>query len=107
MLVTMFKRGDCKYENGEKGAEDGDDKKRPNKSTVVAKPKATAEVETSISRLDIRVGLIKKVQKHPNVDSLYVKEIDVGEGSPRTVVSGFVKYIPLEEMQVLLFSFSP
>ncbi|XP_010264123.1 PREDICTED: probable methionine--tRNA ligase [Nelumbo nucifera] len=77
---------------------DGDDKKRPNKSTVVAKLKATAEV-VSISRLDIRVGLIKKVQKHPNADSLYVEEIDVGEGSPRTVVSGLVKYIPLEEMQ--------
>jgi methionyl-tRNA synthetase len=29
-----------------------------------------------------------------------VEEIDVGEGQPRTVVSGLVKYIPLEEMQV-------
>ncbi|WJZ87791.1 hypothetical protein VitviT2T_007143 [Vitis vinifera] len=78
---------------------DGNGKKqRPTKSAE-AKPKAAAEAEISISRLDIRVGLITKVQKHPDADSLYVEEIDVGEGSTRTVVSGLVKFIPLEEMQ--------
>lgn len=63
---------------------------------------APADAVISISRLDIRVGLITKVQKHPDADSLYVEEIDVGEPQPRTVVSGLVKYIPLEEMQVSL-----
>ncbi|CAL9096117.1 unnamed protein product [Musa acuminata var. zebrina] len=63
-------------------------------------PKAKpTETEIPITKLDIRVGLIKKVQKHPDADSLYVEEIDVGEESTRTVVSGLVKYIPLEEMQ--------
>ncbi|KAH7431189.1 hypothetical protein KP509_08G035400 [Ceratopteris richardii] len=52
-----------------------------------------------ISRLDIRVGKIIKAQKHPAADSLYVEEIDVGEGAPRTVVSGLVKYISLEDLQ--------
>ncbi|PQQ07090.1 putative methionine--tRNA ligase isoform X1 [Prunus yedoensis var. nudiflora] len=61
--------------------------------------KSAAEAEISISRLDIRVGLITKAQKHPDADSLYVEEIDVGEGQTRTVVSGLVKYIPIEEMQ--------
>jgi len=74
-------------------------KQRPAKSAAEAKPKASAEAEISICRLDIRVGLITKVQKHPDADSLYVEEIDVGEGQPRTVVSGLVKYIPLEDMQ--------
>ncbi|KAK8970647.1 putative methionine--tRNA ligase [Platanthera guangdongensis] len=37
------------------------------------------EVEISISRLDIRVGQIKKVHKHPDADSLFVEEIDIGE----------------------------
>ncbi|KAI4310769.1 hypothetical protein MLD38_035720 [Melastoma candidum] len=67
-------------------------KKQPAKSSPV-------EPEISIARLDIRVGLITKAQKHPDADSLYVEEIDVGEGQNRTVVSGLVKYIPLEEMQ--------
>ncbi|XP_050380407.1 probable methionine--tRNA ligase [Argentina anserina] len=62
-------------------------------------PKSATEAEITISRLDIRVGLITKAQKHPDADSLYVEEIDVGEGQPRTVVSGLVKFIPLEEMQ--------
>ena len=48
------------------------------------------------------MGLIKKAEKHPDADSLYVEEIDVGEEAPRTVVSGLVKFIPLEEMQVAL-----
>ncbi|XP_007204253.2 probable methionine--tRNA ligase [Prunus persica] len=61
--------------------------------------KSAAEAEISISRLDIRVGLITKAQKHPDADSLYIQEIDVGEGQARTVVSGLVKYIPIEDMQ--------
>ena len=32
--------------------------------------------------------------------SLYVEKIDVGEPEPRTIVSGLVKYVPLEAMQV-------
>ncbi|XP_031504508.1 probable methionine--tRNA ligase [Nymphaea colorata] len=73
-------------------------KKKQTKSAAAAKGK-DAEPEISVARLDIRVGLITKAQKHPDADSLYVEEIDVGEACPRTVVSGLVKYIPLEEMQ--------
>ncbi|CAB4269531.1 unnamed protein product [Prunus armeniaca] len=61
--------------------------------------KSAAEAEISISRLDIRVGLITKAQKHPYADSLHLQEIDVGDGQTRTVVSGLVKYIPIEENQ--------
>ncbi|XP_074571244.1 putative methionine--tRNA ligase isoform X1 [Curcuma longa] len=76
----------------------GNAKKQQNKPSGSTKAKS-ADTEVSVARLDIRVGLIKNVQKHPDADSLYVEEIDVGEESPRTVVSGLVKYIPLEEMQ--------
>ncbi|KAL5982691.1 hypothetical protein ACLOJK_016767 [Asimina triloba] len=77
---------------------------RNGKKQQQAKPVAeaklkSADLEVSVSRLDIRVGLIKKVQKHPNADSLYVEEIDVGEPSPRVVISGLVKFIPVEELQ--------
>ncbi|KAK8684907.1 hypothetical protein V6N13_040921 [Hibiscus sabdariffa] len=75
-------------------------KQKPKKSPADSNDKPTScEPEISITRLDIRVGRIIKAQKHPDADSLYVEEIDVGEAQPRTVVSGLVKYIPLEEMQ--------
>ena len=53
-----------------------------------------------ISSLDIRVGRIVKCERHPDAESLYVEQIDVGEPEPRTIVSGLVKYVPLEQMQV-------
>ncbi|KAJ0702941.1 putative methionine--tRNA ligase [Helianthus annuus] len=80
------------------------EKERAAKSAGEPKSKGAAAVEkeVTIDRLDIRVGVIKEVQKHPehpDADSLYVEKIDVGEEEPRTVVSGRLKYIPLEEMQ--------
>jgi hypothetical protein len=78
---------------------EGGSKKEQKKQSGNSKSKA-ADAEVSVAKLDIRVGLIRKAEKHPDADSLYVEEIDVGEEAPRTVVSGLVKYIPLEEMQV-------
>lgn len=49
--------------------------------------------------MDIRIGKIVEVSKHPEADSLYVEKIDLGEEQPRTIVSGLVNFIPLEEMQ--------
>uniref|UniRef100_A0A7M4EFM6 Aminoacyl tRNA synthetase complex interacting multifunctional protein 1 n=1 Tax=Crocodylus porosus TaxID=8502 RepID=A0A7M4EFM6_CROPO len=64
-----------------------------------------------VSCLDLRVGCIITAKKHPDADSLYVEEVDVGEASPRTVVSGLVKHVPLEQMQnrmaILLCNLKP
>ncbi|KAK6641622.1 hypothetical protein RUM44_013337 [Polyplax serrata] len=57
------------------------------------------DAPVDIRRLDIRVGKIVNVKKHPDADSLYVEEVDLGEEKVRTVISGLVKYVPLEEMQ--------
>ncbi|KAI0269839.1 hypothetical protein BC834DRAFT_863577 [Gloeopeniophorella convolvens] len=52
------------------------------------------------SMIDLRVGHILDVKKHPDADGLYVEQIDFGEETgPRTVVSGLVNYIPIEQMQ--------
>lgn len=55
--------------------------------------------ETIPSRLDIRVGKIVEVSKHPDADALYVEKIDLGEPAPRTIVSGLVNFIPIEQMR--------
>ncbi|RKP14899.1 hypothetical protein BJ684DRAFT_7888, partial [Piptocephalis cylindrospora] len=51
------------------------------------------------SQIDLRVGKIIRCERHPDADSLYVETIDVGEEEPRTVISGLVKFVPIEEMQ--------
>ena len=43
--------------------------------------------------------LIVQVEKHPDADALYVEKVDVGEEKPRTIVSGLVNHVPIEEMQ--------
>lgn len=57
------------------------------------------EAKVDVSRLDLRIGCIISAEKHPDADSLYVEQVDVGEAAPRTVVSGLVKHIPLDQMQ--------
>nr|XP_035921115.1 tyrosine--tRNA ligase, cytoplasmic isoform X3 [Halichoerus grypus] len=73
----------------------------PSKQKPVAKgPAKNSEPEEVIpSRLDIRVGKVISVDKHPDADSLYVEKVDVGEAEPRTVVSGLVQFVPKEELQ--------
>ncbi|XP_054460861.1 aminoacyl tRNA synthase complex-interacting multifunctional protein 1-like [Anoplopoma fimbria] len=69
------------------------------------------EAKVDVSRLDLRVGRIITTVQLPETEGLYVEEVDVGEASPRTVVSGLAKHIPLEQMQnrmaVLLCNLKP
>ena len=67
--------------------------------------KSAAEGPIDVSRLDMRVGCIVNVKKHPDADSLYVEDVDLGEGRIRTVISGLVKHIPLEEVGIQIWSF--
>ncbi|XP_078799794.1 aminoacyl tRNA synthase complex-interacting multifunctional protein 1-like isoform X1 [Oryzias latipes] len=98
--------------------EEGKKKKPDKKGGEKAEKKQQQQVAVSqedakvdVSRLDLRVGRIVSAQKHPDADSLYVEQVDVGEAAPRTVVSGLVKHIPLDQMQnrmaVLLCNLKP
>ncbi|XP_012278744.1 tyrosine--tRNA ligase, cytoplasmic [Orussus abietinus] len=56
--------------------------------------------EITPSRLDIRIGKVVDVNKHPDADSLYIEKIDLGEeNGPRTIVSGLANFVPLDEMK--------
>ncbi|CEG47063.1 methionine-trna ligase [Plasmopara halstedii] len=64
---------------------------------VKAKPtKATTPLFPS---LDIRVGVISKVWKHPESEKLYCEEIDIGKDEPKQIASGLQPFYSLEEMQ--------
>ncbi|VVC26731.1 Hypothetical protein CINCED_3A025572 [Cinara cedri] len=74
-------------------------------------PQNITTTPVDFGRLDLRVGKILSASRHPNADALYVETIDVGEETPRTVVSGLVKFVPLEAMTnrmvVLLCNLKP
>jgi aminoacyl tRNA synthase complex-interacting multifunctional protein 1 len=60
---------------------------------------AQPATELSVNALDLRVGVIRTVQRHETADKLYCEEIDCGEAEPRAIASGLVPYYSLEEMQ--------
>jgi len=73
--------------------------KKPQGGKGAAAPKEE-EKPVDVSRLDLRVGKIVKVDKHPTADTLYVEEIDLGEtAGPRQVVSGLVNFVPIDQMR--------
>ncbi|KAI9502861.1 hypothetical protein BX070DRAFT_225725 [Coemansia spiralis] len=85
---------------GEKSqqSKNGKDDKQAKKEKPKKQPAAKEELKIVPSMIDLRVGHIVKVEKHPDADALYVEDIEVGEPEPRRVVSGLVRFIPIEQM---------
>lgn len=71
----------------------------PAKKTKCSVKAAGKSDEFSPSQFNMVVGKIVNISQHPDADSLYVEQIDIGEETPRTIVSGLVKYISAEEMR--------
>nr|KAH9891619.1 hypothetical protein C8Q73DRAFT_801198 [Cubamyces lactineus] len=97
-----------KAEEGDKAAEQSQKEGKSQKKEKKAKEpkpqedkkKAEDAGEPVPSMIDLRVGRIVDIKKHPDADGLYVEQIDFAEETgPRTVVSGLVHYIPIEEMR--------
>ncbi|GMK55523.1 hypothetical protein CspeluHIS016_0205790 [Cutaneotrichosporon spelunceum] len=75
-------------------------KKKEKKEKAPKTPTAPATPAIPMpSMIDLRVGKVLDVKRHPDADSLYVETIDVGEAEPRTVCSGLVKFMSEEEIQ--------
>ena len=66
---------------------------------VKAPPKAKSDAEFAPSQFLMLVGKIVGIKLHPDAESLYVEEIDVGEDTPRTIISGLVKHVPIDQMK--------
>ena len=52
---------------------------------------------TSMSKVQLLIGRVLEVQKHPESDHLFVEKIDLGEAQPRTIVSGLQGHVTIEE----------
>ncbi|TYJ57732.1 methionine-tRNA ligase, beta subunit [Cryptococcus floricola] len=84
----------------EDAAAQGKKQKKEKKEKKEKPAKAAPEPPTGPlpSMIDMRVGKVLDVKRHPDADSLYVETIDVGEEEPRTVCSGLVKYMKEEDI---------
>ncbi|KAM4564315.1 aminoacyl tRNA synthase complex-interacting multifunctional protein 1 isoform 1-T1 [Fundulus diaphanus] len=57
-----------------------------------------AESRIDASRLDLRVGKILSIRRHPLAEAMSVQEVDVGESCPRTIVSKLEGVKDLDEV---------
>ena len=57
-----------------------------------------------VSRLSLVVGHIVTAKKHPDADGLYIEDVNLGEDRNRTIISGLVKHIPLEQVGCRAYS---
>ena len=98
--------------------QDGKKKDKKEKKEKPAKPQPVKEepLGPMPSMIDMRVGKVLDgqltpqmflsrelnrfvVKKHPDAETLYVEQIDVGEEEPRTVCSGLVKYMSEDQIR--------
>lgn len=72
-------------------------KKKAPEGAAAAAPVEDRPID--VSWADVRVGLIVDAVPHPRSDKLYVETIDLGEGSPRQILSGLANFMTLEQVK--------
>jgi methionine--tRNA ligase beta chain len=68
----------------------------PNSNSKPSKP--VMKEADDATALEIRLGRVISVKRHPDAANLYIEEIDVGEDKTRQIVSGLVQHIPESEL---------
>ncbi|CDJ41651.1 multisynthetase complex auxiliary component p43, putative [Eimeria tenella] len=97
------KRGDAA--SPQSAAEDK--KKKGAAATAATAAAATAATAAAAAerpvddpmRLDMRVGLVRKVWRHPEADKLYCEEIDFGPLGVRQIASGLVQHLQQQQFE--------
>ncbi|MEN9362135.1 MAG: hypothetical protein RL095_3670 [Verrucomicrobiota bacterium] len=54
--------------------------------------------EDPFAKIQLKVGKIVEIARHPTAEHLYIEKIDLGEGRLRTICSGLVKWCKEEEL---------
>ncbi|KAJ4459061.1 putative Valine--tRNA ligase [Paratrimastix pyriformis] len=92
--------GEASGKAGKKDKAAKKEKAEQKAAAAAASPAAAPKAEADpFSQLDLRVGRVLSVERHPQADTLYVEQIDLGEGAPRQVVSGLARVVPQEQLQ--------
>lgn len=74
-------------------------KKEGKGKELATKMEHQLSINDPFEAIDLRVGLITSIEKHPTADRLYIEQVDFAEGRLRTVVSGLVEHVPIESLQ--------
>ncbi|XP_061525371.1 aminoacyl tRNA synthase complex-interacting multifunctional protein 1-like [Phycodurus eques] len=77
-------------------------RRRRDKKAAPEAPLLEAAPAVDVSRLDLRVGRVLAVRRHPLAADLTVRDVDTGEKAPRTVVSKCRPDDPTSSLAVLL-----
>ncbi|WP_027178831.1 methionine--tRNA ligase [Maridesulfovibrio bastinii] len=80
---------------------------KPEKQKTAKKNKKAAKEEsddgfadfTDFQKIDMRVGTVLSVNKHPDADKLLLVKVDIGEESPRQVVAGLAEFFTPEDLE--------
>ncbi len=78
-----------------KGADNGEDKRAEKAEGVITVDSINIE---DFEKIDLRVGTVVDSKRVEKTDKLLCSQIDLGEGKPRTVVSGIAKYYAPEDI---------
>jgi len=83
----------------QKGAKSAEAAAEGKKSKQQKLQEEAAKKKTDFSKMDLRVGKITKIWKNPDSEKCYNEEIDIGGGEIRSIASGLVKHIPIEQLE--------
>lgn len=109
-IVNVSKQQPTVNKNNQNDTNKSEPKVVKEKKVKAAKD-VVADATVDIGRLDLRIGKVENVERHPDADSLYVLKVNCGEENQRTVCSGLVKHVPIDELKdrtvVLLCNLKP
>ncbi|KAJ8985066.1 hypothetical protein NQ317_019749 [Molorchus minor] len=74
-------------------------KRKRKRKSLKSQKELPAELPVDIGRLDLRIGKVESVERHPDADTLYLLKINCGENKLRTVCSGLVKHVPMDDLR--------
>eukprot|EP01055_Gregarina_sp_Pseudo9_P005056 Gregarina_sp_Pseudo_9__5055@NODE_530_length_2632_cov_272_690706_g500_i0_p1_GENE_NODE_530_length_2632_cov_272_690706_g500_i0NODE_530_length_2632_cov_272_690706_g500_i0_p1_ORF_typecomplete_len397_score118_35tRNA_bind/PF01588_20/8_9e03tRNA_bind/PF01588_20/4_6e25GST_C/PF00043_25/0_41_NODE_530_length_2632_cov_272_690706_g500_i06691859 len=101
-LITRYEEGKKPAAANKKDSSPKAKEAAPKKEAKKEGPSKKAEEPSrpleDPTRLEMKVGIITKVWEHPDADSLYCEEIDVGEGEVRKIASGLRKFVSMDKM---------
>ena len=90
---NLFPRVDLPEEDGPKKSENKGKKTEKSESAEIA----NIEFE-DFQKLDLRVGTVREVERHPDADRLLLVRVDTGESELRQVVAGIAEFFSPDDL---------